>query len=193
MTHIDPHAHPRRRATDVDLDSSRPESVTADEARWYRAQRRIDINAALSRYSKRAAVAFVILFLGTLGNGYYTSREASEGRSAIVTSGRVVSVSGCNRDYQDREQFRFLLIRLKQAARAAAAKDPNYGEARLKAALDFYNEQLKAYPSLDCRISRTVVTDDPSKLPKFPEPCYRHNPKNPPECKVGQASTKKDH
>lgn len=181
--------HPRRRAADRedflagdDHLSHRPEGVSEDEARWYSQQRQADIRYALKHYSRRATTWFAILTVAAILNGVYTSQQSGRGRDAIVTSGRVVSVAGCNRDYQDREKFRELLIRLKQAARASAAADPNADPERLRAALDFYNDQLKAYPSLDCRASAKVITDDPTKLPKTPEPCFKGNPNNPEGC-----------
>lgn len=162
----------------------RPDGITEDEVRWYSEQRQADIRVALRYYTRRATLWFVLLSVAAITNGVFTSQFAASGRDAIVKSGRVVAVAGCNRDYQDREKFRALLQRLKKATRANPATTPE----QKRTALDFYNDQLKAYPSIDCRPSAMIITDDPGRLPRAPEPCWKGNPNNPTECKAPSPS-----
>jgi hypothetical protein len=138
-------------------------------------------------YRRQAIIAFVILVLGVGYNSYIgvqgsveRAKIANEAREAIVQSGRVVAVDGCNRDYADRVKFRNLLLRLQAASAVSRTQTPE----QRKRSQQFYKTELANYPLIDCRRARDIITDEPDELRTAPEPWYPANPDAPQEIKL---------
>lgn len=122
----------------------------------------------------KARIGFLLLFLGVAVGFYVDSQHAQDARTAIVNSGRAVSVSGCNRDFRSITNDHNLLRAAERELRAAyKAQEQPISKAQFDNAVRFYREQIEANPLPDCRKAREVVTDDPSKDPdSIPKPLY---------------------
>lgn len=166
-----------------------PEGITPEEARWYSQQRQQDIDAAVRRSAShvthRATIGFLILLVGLLiafkvGSNYNADRvkEASANRNAIVTSGRVVSVAGCNRDFKTISSLRGILIRAQTSVRLQRKADI-LSEKQYQRAVSYYQKALDEVRLPDCRAAESVVTDDPTKARPIPEPLYPGGPGDP--------------
>lgn len=123
------------------------------------------------RFRTRAVVGFTILLAGVGASFYTQGKDSDEGRTAIVQSGRAVSVSGCNRDFVTTERFRNLLLR-GQAAQKRALADGDITQRQYELGTKFYERELRLTPLPDCRESLEVVTDDPDAEIVVPEPLY---------------------
>src|SRR5690349_20908769 len=66
--------------------------------------------------ARNGLIGFLILLAGVGFNSYDTRHQAAQASKAIVASGAVVAVDGCNRDYRDDVRFTKLLERLKAAS-----------------------------------------------------------------------------
>jgi len=120
---------------------------------------------------KQARLGFALLLIGIGAVFYLNQKDDADARTAIVDSGRAVSVSGCNRDYEDRVKFVELLLRGK-AAVLMAHKTGQQTEAQRDRGLEFYDRQLKDYTLIDCRKSEDVVSDDPDAVADAPAPYW---------------------
>lgn len=128
--------------------------------------------AALATYSRRALAGFVILAIGIIVAFWSGSHRAAGERDTIVKTGRIVSVSGCNRDFVTITKLRSLLSSAK-ASVVQNGKAGLYSKDRVHEAVVFYDRQLSQLKLPDCRVARTIVTDDPSKADtKVPVPLY---------------------
>jgi hypothetical protein len=177
MSHV-PHQH--RRIDDSESPTP-PEGTTSEQLEYFTAATARAVRDALNRYSRRAVVGFVVLFAAFLANVFWENRLSMQGRDAIVASGRVIAVDGCNRDYVDREKFRDLLLR-GQASLKLSLKAGNITQDQYDQGVEFYGQQLAAYPQLDCRSALHVITADPTKVTRTPIPCYPNNPQQPVDC-----------
>lgn len=162
-----------------------PPGVTQEEIDFYRAERQEDIRGALRHFSKRAVAGFLILLVGLIvafkvGSDYNTHNNfvAEQNRNAIVQSGRVISVAGCNRDFKSISALRGILIRA-QVSIALQHKAGVLTGTQYQRALDYYQKALDAIRLPDCRLAEEVVTDDPTKARPVPEALYPGGPGDP--------------
>jgi hypothetical protein len=108
---------------------------------------------------------------------YSSEKDAKDGRQAIVQSGRVVAVDGCNRDFNSISQQRAVLQRAQVVIRQGYAKG-QYTEAQYERAKKFYNQQLHKIDLPDCRTAKDIITDDPRNPGTLPVPRYPGDPKD---------------
>jgi hypothetical protein len=145
--------------------------MTREQLQWVEEQVRHAADKAAKRTQRRALVGFLVLLFGLLAAIWIGGNQAENARKAIVDTGRIVSVSGCNRDYEDRVAVRKVLIASKEFTKNAFRR-LNLSPEEVQLRLDFYDEQLADLPLPDCRKARNVVSDDPTKVPAFPKPLY---------------------
>lgn len=162
------------------------ELFTEEQLTYLENSRRGAVRAAVRRYRDSSLVAFLLL-LGGIGFLFYDNQHDQEAsqkalaaqQHALVQSGRIVAVDGCNRDFADNQKFRGLLERLRRSAetnyRLGRTTQEQYEQAVL-----FYNRELNNFSVIDCRESERILTDDPADLPNHVEPYYHGNPNNPP-------------
>lgn len=126
-------------------------------------------------FRNAATVGFVILLAGNIGGWITNTHDADQSRHAVVQSGRVVSVSGCNRDYVTVNRLRNVLLNAK-TFQAAALKRGDISAEAFTRTQAYYDAQLAGLPQVDCRSSATILTDDPADLPPVPQPLYPPKP-----------------
>lgn len=141
---------------------------------------------ALKRYSLGALLGFLILFVGLVVVRHEDANRAKEAtaariavadsqRKAIVQSGTVVAVGGCNERFKDRQEVRAVL----EASKAESLKAYNAGDItkeRLRRSLAFYDQRLDGLPLPDCRQSQNILTTDINAVPPVPKPLYPGSP-----------------
>lgn len=145
--------------------------MTEEQLAFFTEQTRIISERALKRYQRRAVAGFLILFLASMANILYSNQVSTDAREQVVKSGDIVAVSGCNRDYEDRIAVRSVLVESK-AFTKQAVKEGRLTKTEGDLRLDFYNARLEALPLPDCRTADEVLTDDPDKPLRVPEPLY---------------------
>jgi hypothetical protein len=138
---------------------------------------------ALRRYVRGSVVGFLILVAG-LGYSLHESNadsarasrnlqhEALSSRTAIVQSGRIVAVDGCNRDFATITRLRLVLMRSRDIVRRNV-EDGTYTQHQGAVAEKFYARQIRELSLPDCRQAKSIITDDPRRLgipptPRFP-------------------------
>jgi hypothetical protein len=171
-----PHMH-RRRSDDV-APNVPAAPLTREQLDFFTHQTQRAVDKALGKYMRRAIFGFLILLIGFLFNAanneaqWDSIRDASaEGREALVQSGDVIAVDGCNRDFQTIKAIRGVLLASAEFSRA------NYrsgliSKADLDERLKFYAEQLSGLSLPDCRETQGILTDDPEHPRAVPEPLY---------------------
>lgn len=125
----------------------------------------------LRRYVRGAVVAFLILLAGIGGSFYAQGTDSSASSTAIVQSGRAISVDGCNRDFHTIGKVRSVFMRSALFLRGQYER----GDISLEAyerGVRYYSQQLATFPLPDCRAALTVVTDDPDAPIRVPVPLH---------------------
>jgi len=145
--------------------------MTAEQMTWIEDQVRRAAKKAAQRVRNQALIAFLVLLTAIGYVQWDSSRRADDARDAVVTSGTVVAVDGCNRDYKSRQEVRSVLIASKNFQKRA------YNEGRITkdqydSAAAFYDERLASLPLPDCRNAANVLTADPDQVPEVPEPLH---------------------
>ena len=123
----------------------------------------------LKTWRRGALAAFVFLSVATASVGAIDRHTAAVGRGAIVKSGRVISVDGCNRD------FRVIGVAIRiidASAIAVKAAHTTRAEQELDSLAVSRAALVAAQP--DCRKAGQIVTDDPNKV-NYPPPVQLHN------------------
>jgi hypothetical protein len=150
-----------------------PAPMTIDQMTWVAEQTEHAVRKTARKVVLSALVGYVILFAGTLGVYHNGQATSSNEQKAIIQSGNVVAVDGCNRDFQDQQRWINLLERLRDAS-VASYKDGRVDEERYQQALEFYSGEIalanKAVP--DCRKSEHILTDDPDADRQRVRPLY---------------------
>lgn len=153
--------------------------LSEEQLDWFAQTQSRTVRKAVRKTLLSAFVGYVILFTGTMGvylNGQHVSGEE---RTAVVTSGNVVAVDGCNRDYDTVESLRGLLQRAQ--GQVAAAKDAGEITDRQAEEADaFYVDELQRLKLPDCRRAATTLTDDPDATLPAPSPKYPDKPEQRP-------------
>jgi hypothetical protein len=149
--------------------------MTEDQLEWISRQTSRAVNHAVDQamrtYSKAAATGFVILLLGLVLCVYVVQNYDAAARRAIVDSGRAISVSSCNRDFDSISKDRNLLQRGRENIQQQyAAKDIT--ETAYRRSIAFYDRELREYRLPDCREALDVVTDNPNAPIFIPRPRY---------------------
>lgn len=126
---------------------------------------------AVARTLRRAFVGYVILFGGILAMYHNGQNTSNAEREAIVESGQVVSVAGCNRDFHTIETLRGILMSGKRIQEKQAAEGEITPEA-LERANAYYDTQLARLVLPDCREAEKILTDDPDAEIAVPKPLY---------------------
>lgn len=122
---------------------------------------------AVRTYRNRALAGFIVLILGI---GYVQHSQASNAttaRNAIVKSGRVVSVTGCNRDFRTQTALRGVL-QASESFSKQAAKNGTITQADLAERVKFYETQINNLELPDCRAAQAILTDDPRTIGDVP-------------------------
>lgn len=129
---------------------------------------------ALHRYVRQARIAFVIILAGVGFSLWDQGHQSDASRAAIVQSGRVVSVDGCNRDFHSISKLRTLLVAASNELERQYRHDaiPGLTRAQYIRARKFYRDQLEGIPLPDCRHAKTVVTSNPNAHTRVPVPLY---------------------
>lgn len=120
-------------------------------------------------YRRNAAAAFVILTLGIIAAFAIRLDESKQRDAAIVRSGTVIAIDGCNRNYRT--------IRAARAAIARAALNTKRLEdggvitpAQAEAARDQYTYALSELRLPDCVATSKILSSDPSRPNSDPVP-----------------------
>lgn len=128
---------------------------------------------------RRNRIAFLLLLAGIILVFWLGNRASDAERQAIVESGKVVAIDGCNRDYQEDVRIRDVFLTsqnlVKSRIQAGQSADPEAD----KAALEFYDQQLDAFKLPDCRKAEGLLTSDPDRFVPEIEPFYPSNPNAP--------------
>jgi hypothetical protein len=133
------------------------------------------------KFWRRMVIAgYVILTIGYIGNTTVDRERASDGRAALVQSGRYVSVVGCNRDFITIEKIRGVFQRAiigldEQFAAGEITKE------RHVRGIAFYLGELDRIRLPDCRDASNIITDNPFRPIEPPvEPLYPNGPGSTP-------------
>lgn len=115
----------------------------------------------LRRYRNNAVIGFLVLGFGVGFTIYDSGHQGERARSAVVQSGRAVSVSGCNRDFDTIGILRGVLLNA-QSFQTAALKRGDITQAQFDRAQEYYDSQLAKLKQPDCREAEKLLTDDPN-------------------------------
>lgn len=145
--------------------------MTEEQLDYFSEQTRRAVRRAVRNYSRGAILGFLILAGGLGFVQMSQNHENKNAQQALVQSGRVVAVDGCNRDFKSTERIRSLLQRLLDATEASFEKGQmnaqQYAQARA-----FYQSELDRQVLPDCRQAEEVLSDDFSKPINPPTPLY---------------------
>lgn len=136
---------------------------------WIQEATERGIHKGLRKWFRGAALAFLFLlganiFVWQTGKG-----EAASSRDAIVQSGTVVSIAGCNRDFETIQTLRGVLIASKQFQKAAL-KRGDITQRQFDQAGVYYKEQLDKLALPNCEAAGSILTEDPDAIPTIPKP-----------------------
>lgn len=145
--------------------------MTSEQLEFFTGQTERAVRKALRVYSRRAIIGFIVLFLAFTANVLYSNHVASSGRDAVINSGNIVAVSGCNRDYRSAQAIRGVLIASKDFTKQAI-KRGSLSPSEAIDRLNFYDTQLAKLPLPDCRQSASVLTDNPNVFRIAPHPLW---------------------
>ncbi len=144
------------------------------------------INAGVREYQRRAAIGFVVLVVGIGGAIYLDGQHNADQRQeiekvsnaqdrAIIHSGDVIAVSGCNRDYNTidalRDELERQLLRV-DALEKDGTLSPRLADASRQSTL----ELLDRYKLPDCRRADDILTARPGKKVRIPLARYPNDP-----------------
>lgn len=102
--------------------------------------------------------------------------EGDARRAAIVETGRIVAVDGCNRDFRSLQAIRSVLIAAK-AQHNSLLRRKLITKVQHDDAIRFYDVQLRGVELPDCRKSLGILSEDPDKKIATPEPLYAGSPR----------------
>lgn len=126
---------------------------------------------SLRHYTRNAIIGFLILLASNLYVWIDSNNDSSKQREAIVESGKVVSVAGCNRDFNTITALRGVLTNAR-SFQDAALKRGDITQAQYGRAQVYYDEQLKALKLPDCRDAEAILTSEKGEVPPAPKPLY---------------------
>ena len=126
---------------------------------------------ATGRTRRQALIGFLVLLFAIGFVQWDSSKAERAARQAVVTSGTVIAVDACNRDYKSRVEIRAVL-KASKAFQEAALKRGDISQEGYERATAFYEERLRKLPLPDCRQAEDVLTADPDKVPPVPKPLH---------------------
>lgn len=133
------------------------------------------VDQVLRSYRRQAIIGFLILLIGVAAAFYRGQTLANDSRDAIVDSGDVVAVSGCNRDYETidalRDQLEVSLDRIDQLE-----ADGTYTKAQASAGRESTHQFLDKYQLPDCRPVSSILSSDPDGRFTVPPARYPNDP-----------------
>jgi hypothetical protein len=145
--------------------------VTQDQLRFFINAQKRAVNKAVKRTHRNAVLGYVILLVGVFGMYWNGQSLSQRERNAIVESGKVVSVDGCNRDYETITALRAILTAAnddrRRAYRLGRLTPEEYADAKV-----YFDRQLKTLVLPDCRIAERVLTANPDAPRELPSPKY---------------------
>lgn len=132
------------------------------------------IKRALKSFSKKATAGFLVLLIGVGVNSYFgqhyntvarerdakTTMRASQ---AIVRSGNLVAVDGCNREYRSTQGLRDIVSHGADAVKRQHSQGLLTSEQERKS-LAFYQELNEKLVLPDCRDAAKILSIDPKKV-----------------------------
>lgn len=148
-----------------------PTPLTEEQLAFFTEQTERAADKASKHTLKQATIGYLILFMGILMmylNGQSTSQRE---REAIVESGRVVSVDGCNRDYETIATLRDEIEASKDRT-LKLVKEGTLTEAQAMRSINETDDFLERYVLPDCRKAEEVLTSDPDQVNRVPKPKY---------------------
>lgn len=157
-----------------------PQPLTQEQLEWVVEQTHLTAERAgregARGVRKWATIGYVTLVLGLIFVQQVGNNTSEKERSAIVDSGRAVSVDGCNRDYREDVRIRdvFLTSQSIVKARLKAGESPD--PANDRKVIQFYDAQLAAFELPDCRKAESLLTSDPDKFVPNIDPFYEGSP-----------------
>jgi hypothetical protein len=150
-----------------------PQPMTHEQMSWVAEQTEHAVRKTARKVVLSALVGYIILFAGVMGVYHNGQSTSSNEQKAIVQSGNIVAVDGCNRDFEDQKRWINLLERLKDSSELAY-KPGRTTEAQYRTAIEFYSGEIalakKALP--DCRQAEHILTDDPDADRERVRPLY---------------------
>jgi hypothetical protein len=136
------------------------------------------VRHGVHRYARRAVIGFAILLAANIYVWRDSNTNNSDARNAIVDSGKVVSVAGCNRDYRSISALRGVLTTADRLqARAIKQGDIRVTPKQRATAHKFYTDQLNNIKLPDCRAAESILTSETGDVPPAPKPLYPPTPK----------------
>lgn len=151
-----------------------PPPLSEEQLTFFADLQKESTHRSLRRWGRGAVIGYAILIAGVFAmyeNGQSVSEQE---RQAVVKSGTVVAVEGCNRDFRAGKRFIKLLTRLKMSS------DAQYASKRITAqqhdaAIEFYAGEIGLAKSKlpDCRHAESILTDDPDADLNHTKPLYR--------------------
>lgn len=159
-----------------------PQPLTSDQLAWVTEQTQHACAKAAAtaaqHVQRRALVGFIVLLVGIIVAQGIGNRTSSQERAAIVDSGKVVSVDGCNRAFEERLKIRDVFLTSQKIVQVRVDAGKSSSPDNDKEALAFYKEQLRLFKLPDCRDAEHLLTSDPDKPLPDVEPYYPGS-KNP--------------
>lgn len=154
-----------------------PPTLTEEQLRFFANENRRTARKATHKTLRGALVGYLILIVGVIAM-YENGQQVSENeRDAVVKSGRVVAVEGCNRDFEQQARIIKLLQRLK------AANNEQFKRGKISAqqhdtAIKFYAAEIaRASDALpDCRRAESILTSNPDADLTRIRPLYPSKP-----------------
>ncbi len=139
------------------------------------------IQTAQKRWIRLALTGYLILFSGLVGERLVSAHDTGQrradnakSRQAIVQTGTVALIDGCNGRFEDRTALRDILISTRREV-VKRLKNPqltNEQRQQLRFAKQFYDARLDKLPLPDCRNQLDVISADPDAVVILPEPKY---------------------
>lgn len=154
-----------------------PDSFTQEQLDFFTEQTRRAVTKATKRQARHNLVGFLALLFGLIVALYVAHADRVRAQNAIVRSGTVVAVDGCNARYRDRQALRDLFVRLQAAVKEQAKEqhlDPKGQQTQF--ALRFYRDELGRLPLPDCRPTAHILTAVPFPPAKQPTPLHPRRP-----------------
>ncbi len=133
------------------------------------------VKRALKTQRRRTMGAFLLLLVGLMLVVGLQQHDDSEAREAIVRSGTIVAVDGCNRDFRNDMRLRRSFQRLKDAS-TASFEAGRVDFDRYAAAQEFYDREISFLDGPDCRRAASIITSDLDQLRRPVRPLYPGSP-----------------
>ena len=147
----------------------RAEPLTEEQLNLIGEETRRAANKVLHNYRRTAIVGFLVLLLANAYVWYDSNTNNQDSREAIVQSGQVVSVSGCNRDFRTTQALHAIL-QTSDDFNQAAAKKGDITQAQADEAHTYYQQFIKSLPLPDCKAAGDVLTSETGDVPPTPKP-----------------------